>query len=131
MHQGFAFLWLPGMTPCYITPDYRLVPLDLVGDVPCVKGNGLWRSVDGDRAELARITGVSLDGSTVSLSLDNFNPALPAPTEPQPAAAQQEAQPVPAEPAPTGKDESLEARKARLQAQRAALLEKRKQARGI
>lgn len=32
-------------------------------------------------------------------------------------------------PAPTGKDESIDARKARLQAQRAALLEKRKQER--
>lgn len=55
---------------------------------------------------------------------------MPAPEEPKPAAAQQEAaQPAPAEPAAAGKDESLEARKARLQAQRQALLEKRKQAR--
>jgi len=53
---------------------------------------------------------------------------IPASAEPdanQAAAAQEAAQ----VPAPTGKDETLDARKARLQAQRQALLEKRKQER--
>ena len=44
----------------------------------------------------------------------------------EPAPAENQAEPVPAA---TGKDETLEARKARLQAQRAALLAKRKQER--
>ena len=52
---------------------------------------------------------------------------MPAPVEP--VAEAQTAAAQPQVPAPTGKDETLEARKARLQAQRAALLEKRKQER--
>ena len=54
---------------------------------------------------------------------------VPAPSEPTAAAAEsQAAEPKPV-PAATGKDETLEDRKARLQAQRAALLAKRKQER--
>ena len=52
---------------------------------------------------------------------------VPAPSEPA-AAETQAAEPKPV-PAATGKDETLEDRKARLQAQRAALLAKRKQER--
>lgn len=48
---------------------------------------------------------------------------------PQVPAAQPEAAAEPLPPKATGKDESLEDRKARLQAQRAALLEKRRKAR--
>ena len=53
---------------------------------------------------------------------------MPAPVEPA-AAENQAAAAQPQVPKPTGKDETLEDRKARLQAQRAALLEKRKQER--
>ena len=33
MHQGFSFIWLAGKTPAMITPNRKIVPSDVDGDI--------------------------------------------------------------------------------------------------
>ena len=38
---GFSYLWLSGKTPCLVTPDLKIIPLDVIGDNPYLKEDGL------------------------------------------------------------------------------------------
>ena len=82
--QGFAFIWLPYMCPCLVTPQGEIIPLDTVGDVPCVKADGLWQRVGGDPFRIRDMCGVFLDAGSlkVDCSIDTdvlCNPCTPGP----------------------------------------------------
>ena len=66
LHQGFAFIWLPGLTPCMITPLGQVIPLDVRGNVPYVKADGLWNT-SRDPSELATLCGISLDAGVLKV----------------------------------------------------------------
>ena len=62
LHQGFSSFWVSGKHPCFITPRGVICPLDVEGDVPLVKPQGLWRSCVGDRHKVRELCGVYFDG---------------------------------------------------------------------
>ena len=66
MNQGFSFIWLAGMNPCHVTPDLKVIPFDVVGDVPYLLEDGLHTYVRGQE-EIAALTGVRVtsDGQIV------------------------------------------------------------------
>ena len=76
MHQGFAFIWLPNKIPCIITPKGIPVPLDIEGDVPCIKADGLWRKLGGDPTRISELCGVSLVSGVLQLTHHQY-PAVP------------------------------------------------------
>ena len=41
MNQGFAFIWLPGLLPCFITPCRTLIPLTVKNGIPYLKGGNI------------------------------------------------------------------------------------------
>ena len=60
MNQGFSYIWLAGKTPALVTPDLRIIPLDVLGDIPYLKADGLHTEYC-DRSEIAALTGVTVD----------------------------------------------------------------------
>jgi hypothetical protein len=39
--KGFSFFWIESRTPCIVTPSKRIVPLDVIGDIPYLCRSGL------------------------------------------------------------------------------------------
>ena len=69
MHQGYAFIWLPGKLPCLITREGYLFPLDLDGDIPLFKEDGCWRRVN-DVDFCRQECGIELTDGNIVVHLD-------------------------------------------------------------
>ena len=57
---GFSYLWLSGKTPCLVTPDLKIIPLDVIGDIPYLKEGGL-HAQNLSSEEVTALTGVMID----------------------------------------------------------------------
>ena len=60
LSEGFAFYWLPGKTPCLISPEGDIIPLDVDKGVPYLRENGLWKKIRGDPTAIAKLTGLRI-----------------------------------------------------------------------
>ena len=68
LDQGFWFLWVPFMVPCWVIPNLIIVPCTLRKRCPYLMDD-LRDVVPRDRTEIARITGVSIVRGQVRLSM--------------------------------------------------------------
>ena len=66
MNHGFHYIWLAGKNPCHVTPDLKIIPFDVIGDVPYLLEDGLHTYVR-DPEQIAALTGVMItpDGKLV------------------------------------------------------------------
>ena len=60
MEDGYAFLWLPGKTPCMINPAGNIMPLDVRARIPYIDEDGLWKLYQTPTV-VQEMTGVSVD----------------------------------------------------------------------
>ena len=75
--RGFTFLWLPGLQPAMVTPELKIVPLDVINDVPYLMEHGSHTRLK-DPLEIRRATGVFVSEAGV-LQIDvSHSPALAA-----------------------------------------------------
>ena len=65
--RGFSFLWINGYAPCLVTPDKTIVPLDVDGDIPYLKENGLSGTGKGP-SEMAWLCGAYVDRGFLCLT---------------------------------------------------------------
>ena len=54
MEQNFGFVWMPGKSPCVITPHRNIIVLDVENHVPNVKAGSLQLN-SGDDAKAVTI----------------------------------------------------------------------------
>ena len=79
MEMGFSFIWLSEKTPCFITPSMKMIPLDVVQNIPYLKADGIGSHMMTD-AEIESLTGLCIrDGAVVIC--DEENVAVPGPAE--------------------------------------------------
>ena len=72
-HRGFSFIWQNGYQPCLVTPSWKIVPLDIINDIPYLIEDGSY-SVERDPVELAALCGVFLTDDGVQLCTNGFIP---------------------------------------------------------
>ena len=54
--KGFSFIWLSGRSPCMVTPEGSVVPLDVEDDIPYLMDDGV--SSTTDPSQIFDLTGV-------------------------------------------------------------------------
>ena len=81
MNHGYSFIWLKGKNPVVITPDFQLVALDVVSDIPMITEGGLCETLT-ESSELEAVTGVRLESGSIRITVEHAtaspNYAVPA-----------------------------------------------------
>ena len=78
--RGFAFIWLPGLTPCLITPMRKVIPLDVYNNIPYLMQHGK-HSQEWDQQTIARNCGIYVSESDMFFCPDRNIPENLAPCE--------------------------------------------------
>lgn len=75
--RRFSLIWITGFVPCMVTPSKRIVPLDVIHDIPYLTENGL-HTTHRDPGELAALCGVCFTEFGLQICPDGELPSLPA-----------------------------------------------------
>jgi hypothetical protein len=71
--KGYSFIWLSGMCPCLVAPNQKIIPLDVVKDIPYLTEEGL-HTMGLEPSDLARLCGVCLTGHGIVVCPDGIIP---------------------------------------------------------
>ena len=76
---GYSFVWIHGKLPCLITPERRVVPLDVKMNCPYIMKGGAHETTT-EREDVAESTGINIRRGKVCFTSSAFDgcPALPA-----------------------------------------------------